>query len=92
MLTGSERSKLRAKGNRLEPVVHVGKEGLNQSVIDQMDEALTAHELVKGRVLNNSLTDSRSAAHELASACQADVVQVIGNVFILYRENPEESE
>ncbi|MFW6022136.1 MAG: ribosome assembly RNA-binding protein YhbY [Halanaerobiaceae bacterium] len=90
MLTGKRRSFLRGKANRLNPIVHVGKDGINQGLIDQLDEALEDHELVKGRVLNNALEDVRNVANELAESCDAEVVQVIGNVFVIFRRNEEE--
>lgn len=91
MLTGKQRSYLRGQGNRLEPVIHIGKDGLTASVIEQVDKTLDDHELVKGRVLNNSLEESRDVAQLLADKCSAEVVQVIGNVFLIYKNNPEES-
>lgn len=86
MLTGKERSILRSRGNKLEPVVHIGKEGISDKVIKQVDEALTAHELIKGRVLNNSMEDLRSAVSKLAELCSSEVVQIIGNNFLIYRK------
>ncbi len=90
MLTGKQRSYLRARANKMDPVLHIGKEDISEAVVEQLDEALTDHELVKGRVLNNSMMDSRTAAGELAERCNCDVVQVIGNIFILFRRNQEE--
>lgn len=90
MLTGKQRSYLRAQGNKLDPIIHIGKEGISQAVIGQVEEALTDHELIKGRVLKNSLEEARDVANELADKCEADVVQVIGNVFLIFRRNPEE--
>ncbi len=90
MLNGKRRSYLRGKANRLDPIVHIGKDGINQGVIDQLDEALENHELIKGRVLNNSLEETKEAARELAESSGAEVVQVIGNVFVLFRRNEEE--
>ncbi len=90
MLNGKRRSYLRGKANRLDPIVHIGKDGINQGVIDQLDEALENHELIKGRVLNNSLEETKDAARELAESSGAEIVQVIGNVFVLFRRNEEE--
>lgn len=90
MLNGKWRSYLRGKANRLDPIIHIGKDGINQGLIDQLDEALENHELIKGRILNNSLEETRDAANELAESSGAEVVQVIGNVFVLFRRNEEE--
>ncbi|MFI5359650.1 MAG: ribosome assembly RNA-binding protein YhbY [Halanaerobiales bacterium] len=89
MLSGKQRSYLRAQANKLNPIIHVGKGGIDQALIDQMEEALTAHELVKGKVLKNSLEEVRDVAVKLAESCNAEIVQVIGNIFILYRRNKE---
>ncbi|MFP4661356.1 MAG: ribosome assembly RNA-binding protein YhbY [Halanaerobiales bacterium] len=90
MLNGKRRSYLRGEANGLNPIIHIGKEGINQGLIEQLDEVLEKHELVKGRVLNNSLEEVKDAAHELADSTDAEVVQVIGNVFVLFRRNEEE--
>ncbi|QTL97277.1 ribosome assembly RNA-binding protein YhbY [Iocasia frigidifontis] len=90
MLTAKQRSYLRGKANRLDPLLHIGKDGINKGLREQLDTLLFDHELVKGRVLDNSLEDVQGVAHKLAADCQAELVQVIGSVFVLYRENPEE--
>lgn len=90
MLNGKRRSYLRGQANKLSPIIHIGKDGINQGVIDQLEEALEDHELVKGRVLNNSLAEVKDTANELAESCRADLVQVIGNVFVLFKRNEEE--
>ena len=90
MLNGKQRSYLRGKANEMNPIVRVGKEGISEGVIEDLDKALDDHELVKGRVLNNTLVDVKDAAYELADSCNAEVIQIIGNVFILFRRNQEE--
>lgn len=90
MLNGKQRSYLRGKGNDLDPVVHIGKDGISSALVKQTEESLEAHELVKCRVLDNSGRGIRSVAEELAQKTDAEIIQVIGNVFIIYRENEEE--
>ncbi|MGM0500021.1 MAG: ribosome assembly RNA-binding protein YhbY [Bacillota bacterium] len=91
MLTGKNRSYLRGEANSLDPIVHVGKEGINESVIDQLNEALEAHELLKVRILESTGRTTRSAAEELATATGSNVVQVIGGIAILFRQREEDS-
>ena len=55
----------------------------------QADTALTARELIKCKVLDNSAYSSKEAANNIAEKCNADVVQVIGSKFVLYRPNPD---
>ena len=90
MLTGKQRSFLRGKANNLDPYVHIGKEGLYEAIYEQIDEVLDDHELVKIRVLDNSLEDINEVAHEVCDHLGADLVQVIGNVFIIFRRNLED--
>ena len=76
--------------NTLETILIIGKGEITDNVIMQADTALTARELIKGRVLENSAYSSREGAELLAERCRADVVQVIGSKFVLYRPNPDE--
>ena len=89
MLTSKQRAGLRGLANSMEVILQIGKGGITPTVLKQMEDALTARELVKGRVLENSLLDAREAAQTLAEALHADVVQVIGSRFVLYRPNPK---
>lgn len=84
-LTSKQRAQLRAMANSLEPVIHIGKGDIGENLIRQADEALEARELIKCRVLETSLLNAREAADALAPAVRAEVVQVIGTKFILFR-------
>jgi RNA-binding protein len=85
MLTGKQRSYLRSLANTIEPIFQVGKSGISDNLVKQFDDALEARELVKATVLKNSEFTAREAADEIAARTGADVVQVIGNRFVLYR-------
>lgn len=87
MLTSKQRAHLRGIANSYETILTVGKGEIDSAVIKQADDALTAREMIKGRVLENSAYSSREAADILAERVGADVVQVIGSRFILYRPN-----
>ncbi len=87
MLNSRQRAQLRGLGNPVETILHVGKAGLTDTVTAQADSALTARELIKGRVLETAPVTAREAAQELAKRCGAEVVQVIGTKFLLYRQN-----
>lgn len=87
MLTGKQRSYLRSLANNLQPIFQVGKGGINDNMIKQFSDALEARELIKATVLKNAECDARLVAQELAEATQAQVVQVIGSKFVLYRES-----
>ena len=84
-LTSKQRAQLRGIASTLDTIVHVGKDGIGENLIKQADDALEARELIKGRVLENSMYTAREAAEELAVATRSEVVQVIGSKFVLYR-------
>ena len=89
MLTSKQRAQLRAMAAHEDTIVHIGKGGINQNIIIQMNDALKARELVKGRVLEASLLTAREACDALAEACRAEPVQVIGSKFVLYKRNEQ---
>ena len=90
MLTSKQRAVLRASANGLEPILHVGKGELGDPLLKQADDALTARELIKGRALEACPLTSREAAERIAEAVSAEVVQVIGRNFVLYRRNEKQ--
>ncbi|MGN8876655.1 YhbY family RNA-binding protein [Pseudoflavonifractor sp. HCP28S3_F10] len=86
-LTSKQRAQLRGLANGIDTIVQVGKDGLGENLVRQVNDALEARELIKGRVLENSLLSPREAAEELAVKARAEVVQVIGTKFVLYRKS-----
>lgn len=89
MLSPNELKYLRSVGHREPVVVQIGKQGLMAAVERQADEALTARELIKIRVLKNAPDEPAAVAGELASRTAAQLVQVVGRVGLLYRAHPE---
>lgn len=87
MLTGKQRSYLRSLANEVPALFQIGKNGIDENVIQQFRDALEAKELVKVRVLKNSLYTAREACDEIAQAINAEIVSVIGNKFVLYMES-----
>ena len=86
-LTSKQRAQLRGLANTIDTIVQVGKDGIGENLIKQVDDALEARELIKGRVLDNNLEyDARLAAEELAKATRSQGVQGSGTKFVLYRE------
>lgn len=86
-LTSKQRAQLRGLANSIDTIVHVGKDGLGDNLIKQANDALEARELIKGKVLENSMLTSREAAEALAKVTRSEVVQVIGTKFVLYRQS-----
>lgn len=85
-LTSKQRAQLRGLANNIDTIIHIGKDGVGDNLIKQANDALEARELIKGRVLENSLLSAREGAEALAQATRSQVVQVIGSKFVLYRE------
>lgn len=87
MLTSKQRATLRGLANPIETILQVGKGGINDALIKQVNDALTARELIKMRVLDNSPEPLREIAQKLAESTNSEVVQTIGTRFVLYRRN-----
>ncbi|NLA76970.1 MAG: YhbY family RNA-binding protein [Clostridiales bacterium] len=89
-MTSKERAALRAQANTLEPLFQVGKGGISDALIAQTDDALTARELIKLKVLLESAPETpKQTAAAIAAATGSEVVQVIGGSMVFYRFNPE---
>ena len=91
MLTGKQRRQLRAQAHKLKAIVQIGKGGIDDGLVAALDRALTDHELVKVKVGEGAGLDRHTAADELAAKTNSEVAQVLGNVVLLFRANPEES-
>ena len=87
MITTKQRAFLRGLGNALDPVMQIGKDGITDNVLNGVNLLLEARELVKFKMLRNCDEDAKTLANEIARRVGADVVQVIGNIFILYRRS-----
>lgn len=87
-LTGSQRKWLRGQAHSLKPIVQIGKQGLTDGTIRQVDEALDVHELIKVQAVVPR-EEKQEIASRLASEVEAEVAGHIGHVIILYRENPD---
>ena len=84
-LTSKQRAQLRSLANSIDTILIVGKDGIGNNLVKQANDALEARELIKGRVLENSLLSPREAAEELAPLTRSEIVQVIETKFVLYR-------
>ena len=86
-MTTKQRAALRSMCNRMEPVLHIGKDGINDNLIKQCWDALEARELIKVTVQKNApFSSAREACEALCSAVHAEPVQTIGNRFSIYRQ------
>lgn len=90
MLTSKQRAFLRSLANEIDTILMVGKSGISSDIMKQADDALTAREIMKAKVLETAPLSSKEAAEQIAGQTQSEVVQVIGSKFVLYRKNPKE--
>lgn len=88
-MKGRDRADLRAEAHHLRPLLHVGHQGVTEAVITSLDDMLRTHELVKCQVAKEGELKAKDAAAALAPRLHAEIVQVIGRTFTVYRVNPE---
>lgn len=89
MLTNKQKRFLRSEANQLQPLIQIGKNGLTESVVELIEEALEAKELVKISILQNCGEDKKDIAEKLEEVQDLHVVQIIGSTIVLYRESLE---
>lgn len=89
MLTGKQKRFLRARANQIKPIFQVGKTGVNENMVTQITDALEKRELLKVSILQNCLEDKTIVAEQLAEGTGAEIVQIIGNNIVLYKESTE---
>lgn len=88
MLTGKQKSYLRSEAHHLQPIFQIGKGGLTEPIIKQIEEALEARELIKVSILQNCEEDKNTIAEKMQEA-GIEVAQVIGKILVLYKESKE---
>ena len=84
-LSSKQRAQLRGIAMTEDTIIQIGKAGITENTVTEVNNALAARELIKGRVLENSLLTAAEAANALAEACGAETVQVIGSKFVLFK-------
>ena len=89
-ITSKQRAQLRGLAMEEDTIIQVGKGGITENLVASVNAALKARELVKGKVLENSMLTAREACDALCQACSAEGVQVIGTKFVLYKRNEKE--
>ncbi len=90
MLTSKQRAKLRGIASTYETIFQVGKSGIGDQLVQQVLDALKKRELIKLHVLDSCEYSAAEAANILAERSRSEVVQVIGNRFVLYKRNPQD--
>ena len=88
MLTSKQRNYLRKLAVSENPIIYIWKSGIDREITNQAHKAIVARELIKGKVQQNAPVDARTAAECLVADLKADVVNVMGNTFVLFKRNP----
>lgn len=87
-LTNRERAHLKGRAHALEPVVHVGNAGATDTLVAEIDRALTAHELIKVKIGTDDRAGRVALGDEIAARTGATAVHRVGKVVILWRPRP----
>ena len=90
MLSNQEKRALKAKAHSLHPVVMTGAKGLTESVIEEIDVNLTAHELIKIKLVADDKPHRLSMIEEILQKTGAELIQTIGHTATIYRQKPED--
>lgn len=89
MLRGKDRAALRAEAHHLAPAVQIGEQGITQSLVKSLEDTLRSRELAKVKIGKGSDLDPSEVANDLAAKTGADVIQIIGRTFTLYRRKDD---
>ncbi|CEH33126.1 YhbY family RNA-binding protein [Romboutsia lituseburensis] len=89
MLKGKQRAHLRSIANTLKPTTQIGKDGVTESFLEQLDDMLRVREIVKVTILETAGLDTKETANAVCEALRAEFVQAIGSKFTLYKKNME---
>lgn len=89
-ITSKQRAQLRGLASTADTILQIGKDGITDGVIESAAAALKARELIKCKVLENSMLSPREACDALCEACRAEPVQVIGTKFVIFKRNPND--
>ncbi|MDV4149966.1 ribosome assembly RNA-binding protein YhbY [Clostridium sp. AL.422] len=87
MITGKQRAYLRGLANNMDPIFQIGKNGIEETFLTQLEEALEARELIKIKVLENSGLVAREASNEICEKINCEGIQAIGSKIVLYKKS-----
>ena len=90
-MTSKQRAFLRKLASNIPAIFQLGKNGITDVFINELNNAIEARELIKIHVLENSDEDVKEAAREIASRTNSEIVQVMGGKITLFRKRKEKS-
>ncbi|WP_159722689.1 ribosome assembly RNA-binding protein YhbY [Enterococcus sp. CSURQ0835] len=89
-LRGKQKRFLRSKAHHLQPIFQIGKNGIGDAMVAQINEALEKRELIKVNLLQNTDEIAEEVAHVLENKIDCTIVQIIGRVLVLYKPSTKE--
>ncbi len=89
MISSKQRSFLRSLAHDLDPTVYIGKQGLTENIIKEIETGLECRELVKVKIQDGCILDPKETANKISETLEAEFVQAIGKKFTLYRESKD---
>lgn len=90
MLNSKQRKYLKSLANTMDPKINIGKNGISENLITQINDTLTASELVKIKILNNSLEDHNEMINEIIEKTNSDLVSHMGNKFVIFKQSKKQ--
>lgn len=90
-MISKDRAYLRSLANQIEPIFQIGKSGISDNLIKQLDDALESRELIKITVLETAPEDAKDMANEIEEKTRSVVVQILGRKITLYRKKKKDS-
>lgn len=87
MLTGKQKTYLKGLAHTMQPIIQIGKNGINEMLVKTIEDALEARELIKVSVLQNCMEEPKTLAMDIAEVLEAEVVQVIGKTIVFYKQS-----
>lgn len=86
-LTGKQKRYLRSEAHHIDPIFQIGKSGINENMVNQIEDALEKRELIKIHILQNNLDDPKEVANNISELTNSHLVQLIGSMIVLYKES-----
>lgn len=87
MLTGKQRARLKQEAHDFKPIINIGKLSISDQLLDAIDEALEARELIKVKILNNNLYDADYIIDTIVDKLDCEFISHIGSIFTIYRKS-----
>ena len=91
-LSNAQKKTLKSLTHDLKPVVRMGQSGLSESVLDEIENALTHHELIKVKIAASDRVEKEAVISDISEKTQSEVIQKIGYIAVFYRENPDKKQ